>query len=246
VASPELVTRLHPDASLARRASFALFVLTHLEEAGLAPRRLTGDTRGPLPPLAVEALPDAVAGVQRRNAHLLASFTADAERRRLAEVDPVAARDLVGWVRAQRLEREEPQVAYELGLLAAGTELPPVTVRSLRQLALDPRSRVAELPDGSGYPTVFLSSLRPDWDAAHGARLFVTSTDARQLAAWAMLLLTRRIELAGEAITVVDGGSPLPLSGETFDAALVYNPAAWLGPAERWPEVVRARAVAVV
>ncbi len=246
VSSPELVSRLHVDPEMARQASFALFALTYLEETGQLARRLTQEGRGAAPPLPVDQLALAVDNVRRSNEHLLAWFSDDARRRRLAEVDALAARDLVGWVRAQRLEREEPQVAYELALLALGTELPPVMVRSLRELELDPSSRVAELPDGSGYPTVFLSALRPAWDAARSARLFVSSVEARQLAGWAMVLLTRRLELPDGTITVVDASSRRPFAEEEFNAALAYNPAPWLGPTDQWPGLVRAQRAVVV
>jgi hypothetical protein len=157
-------------------------------------------------------------------------------------------------------------------------------VRSLREIELAPDSVVAELPDGSGYPTVFLRSLRPEWDAARGARLFVQSVEAEQLAGWAMLLLTRQLAPPAGSIRVVRAhGStraPLPalersegnlpkgsprtqwaqgapatqgaqgaqgtLSDEAFDVALVYNPAPWLGPPERWPALVRAGQFVVV
>jgi hypothetical protein len=230
VESPEFVRRLSPDPLLAREGAFALFVLAHLAQTGLLP-----DV-----PL-VEGLPEAVAAVSEENPHVLAFFADTARRDSLAELDPAAARDLGVWARAQRLEREEPQVAYELGILALGVTLPPVLVRSLRQLELAPDTRVAELPDGSGYPTVFCAGLHPHWRAAEHACLLVRSDDARQLAGWAFLLLTGRLAPPQRGIQVVpapgDHGSLA--SPRECDVALVYNPAPDVATVEGASRLVR-------
>jgi len=102
-------------------------------------------------------------------------------------------------------------VAYELGLLALGVQLPPVLVRGLRELRFSAEATVAELPDGSGYPTIFLATLHANWRAAHRATLFASSVDGRQLAAWAMLLLTRRLTPPAGAIVPVPPDTPPPL-----------------------------------
>ncbi len=241
VEPPEFVRRLNPEPLLARQAAFALFVLAHLQQTGVRPG---------VPEPA--GLPDVVEEVLAQNSHLLAFFGNAARRQSLADLNAVAARDLVGWARAQRLEREEPQVAYELGLLALGIELPPVLVRSLRDLKVGPRTTVAEAPDGAGYPTVFLSGMHPEWPAAERARLFVQSTDARQLAGWAMLLLNRGLAPPDGSIVMVDVGNDANTAQEglldqtLFDVALFYNPAPWIGSWERYPQVLRARQHVVV
>ena len=216
VEPPEFVRRLAHDPDLARQSAFALFVLTYLEAAGLS----SGD-----PPLR-----DRVEVVLAANRHLLSAFEPPSARDSLALVDPDGARDLAAWARAQRLEREAPQVAYELGLLALGVALPPVLVRDLRELDLRPDTTVAELPDGSGYPTIFLSTLHPQWRAADHATLFAVSTDARQLAAWAILLLSRRLAPPPHAIVHFPANLPQPLDERTFEVALHYNPVPSLDP----------------
>ncbi|HXI16468.1 MAG TPA: hypothetical protein VNM48_08855 [Chloroflexota bacterium] len=235
---PEFVRRLNPDPVLARQAAFTLFVLAHLQQTGVLPS--VPDPAG---------LPEMVGGVLAHNPHLLAFFGDAVRRQTLADLDVVAARDLIGWARAQRLEREEPQVAYELGLLALSIQLPPVLVRSLRDLDVGPHTTVAEAPDGAGYPTVFLGGMRPEWPAAERARLFVQSTDARQLAGWAMLLLSRSLTPPSGSIVVVNdtGPSPVELLDRTeYDVALFYNPAPWIGSWERYPQILRARRHVVV
>jgi hypothetical protein len=206
VEPPEFVRRLAPDPTLARRAAFALFVLAYLEASGLAPGGERYDRR--------------VENAAAVNSHLFAPFVGNTAP--LAELDPSAAEDLSRWARAQHLEREEPQVAYELGLLALGVALPPVLVRSLRDLELKPQSRVVELPDGAGYPTVFLGTMHTHWHAAENCTLLVTSTDARQLAAWALLLLTRRLEPRAGAIVALAPGA-VPAAPAQADFALLYN-----------------------
>ena len=159
----------------------------------------------------------------------------------LNHVDQRAALDLTRWAVAQRLDREEPQVAYELGLLALGVTLPPVLVGSLRQLHLEPDTRVVELPDGAGYPTVFLQTLHPQWRAAERSAHLVTSIDARQLAAWAHLLLTRRLAPRPGAIVHVPEGY-LPGSALEAEVALLYNTPPHLDPRR----LVRAQRYVVV
>jgi len=88
---------------------------------------------------------------------------------------------------------------------------------------------VTELPDGAGYPTVFLSTLHPHWLAGDNCTLLVTSTDTRLLAAWALLLLTKRLEPRAGAIVALDPtraiGAPLE-----SDIALLYNTPSNLDP----------------
>lgn len=235
--SPEFVGRLSPEPGLARRAAFALFTLAYLTGTG------TLDAV-PVP----DALPQVVAGLGRENPHLFAAFDRPARREALAGIDAGAARDLVGWARAQRLDREPAQIAYELGVLALGVTLPPVLVRSLRLLDLTPGTMVAELPDAAGYPTVFLSTLHPHWPAATNARLLVYGEDARQLAAWALLLLTRRLAPPPGAIMHLPEAPEVPLTaggGAAFDVAVSYNPVAWAAP-EHAPDVLTAGRLVVV
>jgi hypothetical protein len=224
---PEFVRRLAPDPLVARCAAFALFALSYFDSAGLMPNT------SKLP------LRDRIDVVRGANEHLLASFDETALRDALTSVEPGAARDLEGWARAQRLEREDAQVAYELGVLALGVMLPPILVRELRELRLMSDTRVAELPNGAGYPTVFLASLHPEWDAATRAALYVTSTDARQLAAWAMVLLSRRLDARGPV--VLNPGS-VPADPPEYDVAVSYNPP----PGEDVRRLVRAARLVVV
>jgi hypothetical protein len=227
-----LVGRLSPDRELARQAAFALFVRAYAEAAGLLPPRL-----GPEPQ--VERLPELIGEVADVNPHVVAAFAGSARRAALAGLDAAAVRELTGWLRAQRVHEEEPQVAYELGLLALSAELPAILVRGLRQADVSADTRVAELPDGSGYATVFLATLHPGWRAAANARLFVSRPDAEQLAGWAMLLLSGTLPAPAGSIVRVPEDAPLPLTAERFDLALIYHPAPGLDS----PDAVR-RAVA--
>lgn len=222
-----LVGRLHPDWQVARHAAFALLVLVYLEQRGLVARRLVaGD------PALPEILPAMVEGIQRQNPHLLCWFAAPERRRALTALDRTAAHELLGWLAAQHLEREEPQIAYELAILALGIELPSILVSTLREVELEPESRVAELPDGAGYATIFLATLHPHWHAGEHARLFVEGIDAEQLAGWAMVLLSRRLAARPGSVTRVTAGDCAVLRGEQFDLAVVYNPVPWLAAPE--------------
>jgi hypothetical protein len=216
-----LVGRLSPDRELARTGAFALFVRVYLQQVGLLPERLSSATTPDL-------LPAAIAEVASANPHAVAPFVSRGRREALAGLDGEAVRELLGWLLAQRVHQEEPQVAYELGMLALSVELPPIVVRGLREAEVHPHSRVAELPNGGGYAAVFLSTLHPGWRAPGRLRLFVSGGDSELLAGWAMLLLSRTLAPPPGSIVKVREESVLPLSTERFDLALVYNPAPWL------------------
>jgi hypothetical protein len=234
-----LVGRLSPDGALARQAAFALFVRAYAEAAALLPVRLGPETR-------MDDLPALIGEVAAVNPHVVVAFADPGRRAALAGLDAPAVGELTGWLRAQRVHQEEPQVAYELGLLALSAELPAILVRGLRQAAVTAHSRVAELPDGAGYATVFLSTLHPEWRAATNARLFVSEPDAEQLAGWAMLLLSGTLAPPPGSIVRVPPDSPLPLSDERFDLALSYHPAPWLDGPEAVHRAVDAAAYVLV
>jgi hypothetical protein len=233
-----LVGRLSADGELARHAAFALFVRVYLEHTGLIARRVL-DAPGGSGPIAA-GLPNAIASIVGQNAHLVAYFADPARRAALAALDERATQELLGWLRVQHVEREEPQIAYELGMLALGVELPPILVRGLRNAHVEPDSCVVELPDGSGYAAIFLSTLHPTWRAAERTRLFVEGVDAEQLAAWAMLLLSRQIAPPHGSIQRVTRGARQPLDGVACDLALVYNPVPWLAAPDDYEHAVSA------
>jgi hypothetical protein len=162
---------------------------------------------------------------------LLAFFTQPERSAALTTLDSDAVRELVGWAAAQHVEREEPQIAYELGMLALGVELPGILVGALRDLELRHETTVAELPDGSGYPTVFLATLHPQWPAAERARCFVSSVDAEQLAAWAFVVLGRLRTPPPGAVVRVAPETPRPFQDSPYGVALLYNTVPWLGTA---------------
>jgi hypothetical protein len=239
-----LVGRLSADGELARHAAFALFARVHLEHTGLVRRQLL-DAPGSGGRLTA-GLPDAVAAIQEQTPHLVAYFADPARRAALAGLDEPATQELLGWLRAQRVDREEPQIAYELGMLALGVELPPILVRGLRNAHVEPDSRVVELPDGSGYAATFLSTLHPMWRAAERTRLFVEGVDAEQLAAWAMLLLSKQLAPPPGSIERVTREARQPLEGVACDLALVYNPVPWLAAADDYEHAVSASQLLVL
>ncbi|HEV2122688.1 MAG TPA: hypothetical protein VGW38_07935, partial [Chloroflexota bacterium] len=60
------------------------------------------------------------------------------------------------------------------------------------------------------------------------------------LAAWALLLLSQRLKPAPGAITRVGAADTFPLTPNTYDVALVYNPIGSLVSSEVWLQAVRA------
>lgn len=246
-----LVGRLSPDRELARQAAFALLVRVYAEQAGLVPLVvLAAEPTEPVAPRLplvpadgaeiVRHLPDVVAALATENGHLLTRFRDQAARDRLARLDPVATAELVGWIAAQRLTREPAQIVYELAVLTLGMQLPSIFVRDLRRAAVGPDTRVVELPDGAGYPSVFLASLHPQWQPGGRICLYVHSPDAEQLAALAVLLLTGELTDGHDHVRRVTPDQPLPWDSSRYDLALVYNSVAWMAAPEQWSGAVHA------
>lgn len=211
--TPEFVAALHPDDPAARAIAFGL-VVSDLAAA-----------RGWLP---APARPDTDIGqfldiLDCQNPLLqvgpvLASYDSGIVDRRA--VDEFAA-----WVRAQRLEREPPLVAFELAMLALGAELPGVVLRSLREADLAADSTTFETPDGGGYATTFLATYHPGW---RGRALIGASTaTAQRLGALASALRSDTLSPTGDVVRMVEQETHPALP--TIDLLLIYNPPTWFG-----------------
>ena len=222
-----LVAQLHADYEVARHAAFAVFARVALEQRGLLPAALCAQGGRPATPdhAQVQA---ALAGLAGTNPHLVAAFRSSTGAVAMPPLRTEAVDELVGWCAAQHVEREAPQVAYELGMLALGIELPGILVGSLRALAVAPDTTVVELPDGGGYPTVFLATLHAHWTAARQATLFVEGADAETLAGWALAVLNETAAPAGRVVHVTQATAGR-FRDSSCDVALVYNPVGWLG-----------------
>lgn len=152
-------------------------------------------------------------------------------------IDDRACGDYIAWVGAQHLEQEEPLVAYELGVLALGIELPGVMLRSLREVRLDVDTTVCETPDGGGYATAFLSSMHPHWGKR--AVLCASTDDGERLSLWASVLLHGGFAIEpGRLIrtTSMQDIRNLP----ACDLLLIYNPASWMGDVRAIRDAFRA------
>jgi hypothetical protein len=237
-----LIGRLHPDPEFARQASFAVLALTYLEAVGLVPASFLQamDARaGPSGDGLLEHLAGMIGGVVRANRHVLAYFGPAGRRAALRDLDATAVRELGGWVRAQHLDREEPQIVYELAALALGIELPAILVGALRELQLAPDCQVVEVPDGAGYPVVYLSTLHSHWQPADHFSLFVEGHDAQQLAGWTSILLTRKLRPTPGSVVVMSRARLARIRPRRADIALVYNPVPWLAAGAEASQLAR-------
>ncbi len=226
--TPEFVARLHPEPGTARRLAFALMCAIVAEAHGWIPSILTShvDTDGQ-PARRGDALALALETVASHAPALVGADILDAMSgaKRLA-IDVQACGDFITWVRAQHLEREAPLVAYELGVLALGTDLPGVMLRSLREIRLDAGSTVCETPDGGGYATAFLSSMHPHWEKR--AFLCASTDDGERLSLWALVLLHGGFAIEPARVirtTSVQEIRTVPGA----DLLLIYNPPSWMG-----------------
>jgi hypothetical protein len=140
-------------------------------------------------------------------------------------ISGTAATDFIGWVRAQRLDREPPLVAYELAMLALGADLPSVVLRSLREAEVAPDATTFETPDGGGYATAFLATYHPDW-RGH-ALLGASTVIGARLAAFASALRADNLNSHGDIVVVAPGKTEPALP--QIDLLLIYNLPDWFG-----------------
>ena len=222
--TPEFVAALHPDPRIARLIAFGLVVAVVAEGRKWLPSdgEICTDV---VPYLDV---------IDAKNSLFAVGPRAVGYDR--ASIAPLAVRDFAGWVRAQRLDREPPLVAYELAMLALGAELPSVVLRSLREAELTPDATTFETPDGGGYATAFLATYHPEW---RGRALLGASTETgARLAAFASALRADTLGPTGNVVLVREGVPDPELP--TVDLLLIYNPPPWYGD----PATVRRRIAA--
>lgn len=226
--TPEFIARLHPEPGTARRLAFAIMCGVVAEAHGWIPGHLKNQTGPEMQPSRFgDALALTLETVALHATALVRGDILDAiSVPKRHAIDEQACGDYITWVRAQHLEQEAPLVAYELGVLALGMELPGVLLRSLREVSLDADTTVCETPDGGGYATAFLSSMHPHW--GKHAVLCASSDDGERLSLWALVLLHGGFAIEpGRVIrtTSMQDIRDLPAS----DLLLIYNPVAWMG-----------------
>lgn len=226
--TPEFIARLHPEPVTARRFAFALMCGVVAEAHGWIFGHLQNRTSSEVGQARFgDALAQCLETVALHAPALVGGDILDAiSVPKRHAIDEQACGDYIAWVRAQHLEQEAPLVAYELGVLALGMELPGVMLRSLREVRLDADTTVCETPDGGGYATAFLSSMHPHW--GKHAVLCASSDDGERLSLWALVLLHGGFVIEpGRVIRTASMQEirDLPAS----DLLLIYNPASWMG-----------------
>lgn len=211
--TPEFVAALHPDDPVARAIAFGLVVSDLARARGwlTVPAHPGADTVHALDMLDTQ--------------NPLLQVGPVLARYKPGTIDPRAVADFAAWVRAQRLEREPPLVAYELAMLALGAELPGVVLRSLREAELEADSTTFETPDGGGYATTFLATYHTGWRGR--ALIGASTTTAQRLGALASALRSDTLSPTGDVVRIVEGDSHPALP--TIDLLLIYNPPAWFG-----------------
>ena len=226
--TPEFIARMHPEPGTARRLAFALMCGVVAEARGWIPCHLSNLVTADIQPDRLGAtLALTLETVALRAPALVGRDILDAiSVAKRHAIDERACGDYITWVRAQHLEQEAPLVAYELGVLALGMELPGVMLRSLREVRLDADTTVCETPDGGGYATAFLSSMHPHW--GKHAVLCASTDDGERLSTWALVLLLGGFTI--EPGRVIRMASILDIRDlPPSDLLLIYNPTSWLG-----------------
>lgn len=117
---------------------------------------------------------------------------------------------------------------YSLGArLLLNAEPKEINVNQLSHLPLDRNSRVVELPNGMGKPTMTLLSLYLELTISQSCQIFVSTDIAETLAGWAAVLCGAT-EDDNDRIVRINENGWRELRWDTADLVLVSNPPEWI------------------
>jgi len=127
-----------------------------------------------------------------------------------------------------QLSDVHPDELYSLGArLLLNAELKEINVNQLSHLPLDRNSRVVELPNGMGKPTMTLLSLYPELTISQSCQIFTSSEIAEALAGWAAVLCGAT-EDDNDRIVRINEYEWRDFKWDTADLVLISDPPEWI------------------
>lgn len=219
-----------------QKAKFLIMAVRFLEERALLPEKLSSSGRDKwktyMENLRLADLVEfAVRDLSKTYPHLTA-FLSDYpdDFYEFRTLDDEALRSFLKELDDCQLAELEPAELYSIGatlLLDAAQKPKSPNVDKLSNLPLDRNSRVVELPNGMGYPTLELLSLYPDLTISQSCQIFVSSEIAETLAGWAAVLCGAT-EDDNERIVVLDENKWLGFPQDTAELVLRSNSPKWI------------------
>ena len=229
----DLVLHRH-DAETERKAKFLILVLWFLEKSSLLPEKLSKSGRDKWETYMENArwadlLEFAARDLSRSYPHLTALFPKyPTDFRPLRTLDDEILLSLLKNLDEYGSSDVEVNELYSLGAkVLSGSEPEDINTNVLSNLPLDRNSRVIELPDGMGRPTIMLLSLYPQLTISQSCQIFVSSDMAESLAGWAAVLCGANEDDNGRIIRM-DEAKWLDTDFDISDLVLLYDPPGWI------------------
>lgn len=226
---------LHSDnIEIDKNSKFFILVVRFLEERLLLPEKLSRSGRDKWETYMenlrwADLLEFAVRDLSKSYPHLTAFLHYyPCDFWQLRTVDDESLRSLLERLDSVRLLDIDIDELYSLGArLLLNNEPTKINTDVFSKLSLDRNSRVVELPNGMGKPTLEMISLYSELTISQSCQIFVSSEISEALAGWAAVLCKATEDDNGSIVRInIDKWSEL--KGNTVDLVLVSNPPEWI------------------
>jgi len=222
------------DVKTDKNAKFLILAVRFLEESALLPEKLSRSGRDKWETYMenlrwADLVEFAVRDLSKSYPHLTA-FLSDypSDFWPLRTLNDESLLSLLKELDSYKLSDVERDELYSLGAsLLLNAEPQEINANLLSELPLDRNSRIVELPNGMGKPTLELLSLHPELTISQSCQIFVSSDIAEALAGWAAVLCGAT-EDDNARIVRVSENEWRDFKWDTADLVLVSNPPQWI------------------
>lgn len=222
------------DTETDRKAKFLILALWFLEKSSLLPEKLGRAGRDKWETYMENArwadlLEFAARDLSRSYLHLTAFFPRyPIDFWSLRTLDDETLLSLLENLDDHKPSDVNADQLYTLGVkLLFNSEPKDINTNILSKLSLDRNSRIIELPNGMGKPTMALLSLYPQLTISQSCQIFVSSVIAEALASWAAILCRANEDDNGRIIRI-DEAKWLNTEFDIYDLVLVSDLPGWI------------------
>lgn len=222
------------DVKTDKNAQFLILAIRFLEERLLLPEKLSRSGRGKWETYMenlrwADLVEFAVKDLSKSYPHLTAfleSYPSDFFK--LRTLDDESLLSLLKELDNYQLSEVNIDELYSLSAsLLLSAEPKEINANLLSELSLERNSRVIELPNGMGKPTMTLLSLYPKLTISQSCQIFVSSEIAEALAGWAAVLCGAT-EDDNDRIVRISENEWRDFKWDTADLVLGFNPPEWI------------------
>ena len=225
---------LHNELETDKNTKFLILVVRSLEEYSLLPEKLSRSGRDKWETYMenlrwADLVEFAVRDLSKSYPHLTAfleSYPSDFWQLRTLNDESLLS--LLKELDNYQLSDVDIGELYSLGAsLLLNAEPKEINANLLSDLPLDRNSRIVELPNGMGKPTMTLLSLYPELTISQSCHILISSDIAEVLAGWAAVLCGAT-EDDNARIVRISENEWLELRWDTADFVLISNPPEWI------------------